>query len=163
MYVTTKKLSEKTEQNPSEPQPHWSNNIFGSLSFNNPFWSISVRGHSHIQVATRNVQWIFMGGYLNYMYVLVCGNCLAKTYCFFIFNRSVSNAQILFSEIYVCNGTNKKNIEKTQRKLIFIHIKLRPRITWFSDVMRQILKCTQSKQIFSILYYINCESKCLLE
>ena len=23
-----------------------------------------------------------MGGYLNYMYVFVCGNCLAKTYCF---------------------------------------------------------------------------------
>ena len=23
-----------------------------------------------------------MGGYLNYMYVFVCGNCLAKKYCF---------------------------------------------------------------------------------
>ena len=39
-------------------------------------------GYSHIQVATRNVQWIFMGGYLNYMYVFVYGNCLAKKYCF---------------------------------------------------------------------------------
>ena len=25
---------------------------------------------------------LFMGGYLNYMYAFVCGNCLAKTYCF---------------------------------------------------------------------------------
>ena len=23
-----------------------------------------------------------MGGYLSYVYVFVCGNCLAKTYCF---------------------------------------------------------------------------------
>ena len=61
VYVTTKKLSEKTEQNPCEPQPHWSNNILGSPSLSNPFWSLSVRGHSHIQVATRNVQWISQG------------------------------------------------------------------------------------------------------
>ena len=25
-----------------------------------------------------------MGGYLNYMYVFVCGNCLAKAYCFLL-------------------------------------------------------------------------------
>ena len=30
----------------------------------------------------RNVQWTFMCGYLNYMYILVSSNCLAKTYCF---------------------------------------------------------------------------------
>ena len=82
IYMTTKKLSEETEQNPSEPQPHWSNNILGSPSLSNPLWSISVRCRSHIQVATRNVQWTFMCGYLNYTYVFVCGNCLAKTYCF---------------------------------------------------------------------------------
>ena len=82
LYVTTKKLSEETEQNPSELQPHWSNNILGLPSLSNLFWNISVKGHSHIQVASRDVQWTFMGGYLNYMYVLVCGNCLAKTYCF---------------------------------------------------------------------------------
>ena len=44
-----------------------------------------------------------------------------------------------------------------------LHIKLRPPITWLSDIMRQILKCTQGKQIFSILYNINCESNYLLE
>ena len=32
-----------------------------------------------------------MGGYLNYMYVFVCGNCQAKAYCF-LPSRSVSNA-----------------------------------------------------------------------
>ena len=47
-----------------------------------------------------------MGGYLNYMYVFVCSNCLAKT-LFFTFNRSVNNAQFFFCQIYVCNGTNK--------------------------------------------------------
>ena len=49
------------------------------------------------------------------------------------------------------------------RKLIHLHLKLRPPITWLSDTMRQTLECTQAKQIFSILYHINCESKCLLE
>ena len=38
---------------------------------------------------------LFVFGYLNYMYVFVCGNCLAKT-LFFTFNRSVSNAQFFF-------------------------------------------------------------------
>ena len=36
--------------------------------------NISVRGHIHIQLATRNVQRTFMGGYLNYMDVFLCGN-----------------------------------------------------------------------------------------
>ena len=35
-----------------------------------------------IEVMTFLVQCTFMGGYLNYMYVFVCGNSLAKTYCF---------------------------------------------------------------------------------
>ena len=78
--MPTKKLSEKTEENPSEPQLHLSNNILGAPSLSNPFWSIFVR--DHIQVAARNVQWTFMGGYLNYMYDFVCGNRLLKTYCF---------------------------------------------------------------------------------
>ena len=47
-----------------------------------PFRNISVRGHSHIQVAKKNVQWTFMSGYLKYMYVFVCGNYLPKIYCF---------------------------------------------------------------------------------
>ena len=47
-YITTKKLAEKTEQNPSEPQPHWSNNILGLPSISNPVWKISVWGHSQI-------------------------------------------------------------------------------------------------------------------
>ena len=82
VFLKTKKLSEETEQNPSGLKSHWSNNILGSPSLSSPFRSISVRRHSHVQVPTRNVQWTFMGGYLNYMYVFVCGNCLAKTYCF---------------------------------------------------------------------------------
>ena len=44
--------------------------------------SISLTRHSQIQVPMRNVQWTFMGGYLNYMRAFVCGNCLAKTCCF---------------------------------------------------------------------------------
>ena len=160
--MTTKKLSEETEQNPSEPQPHWSNNILGSPSLSNPFWSISVRGHSHIQVATRNVQWTFMGGYLNYMYVFVCGNCLAKTYCFLpsIGQLTMPN---FFSAKYMFAMVPTKEYRKNLKKLIHLYIKLRPPITWLIDIMRQTLKCTQGKQIFSILYHIICESKCLLE
>ena len=160
--MTTKKSSEKTELNPSEPQPHWSNNILGSPSLSNPFWSISVRGHSHIQVATRNVQWTFMGGYLNYMYVFVCGNCLAKTYCFLpsIGQLTMPN---FFSAKYMFAMVPTKEYRKNLKKLIHLYIKLRPPITWLIDIMRQTLKCTQGKQIFSILYHIICESKCLLE
>ena len=76
VYLKKKKLFEETKQNPSELKPHWSNSILGSSSISNPFRSISVRRHSHIQVPTRNVQWTFMVGYLNYIYVF------AKTYCF---------------------------------------------------------------------------------
>ena len=151
--MTTKKLSEITEQNPS-------NNILGLPLLSNPFWSISVRGYRHIQVGTRNVRWTFMGGCLNYMYVFVCDNCLAKT-LFFTFNRSVSNAQSFLSNICL-QCYQQKNIEKTWRKPIRLHIKTRPPITWLSDIRRQILKCTQGKQIFSILYHFNCESKCLV-
>ena len=82
VHLKTKILSEETEQNPSELKPHWSNNTLGLPSLRNPFRSISVRRHSHTEVPKRNVQWTFMGRYLNYMYVFVCGNCLAKTYCF---------------------------------------------------------------------------------
>ena len=82
VHLKTKKISEETEQNPSELTPYWSNNILGSPSLSNPFRSISVRRHSRIQVPTRNVQSTFMGGYLNYIYIFVCGKCLAKTYCF---------------------------------------------------------------------------------
>ena len=81
VHLKTKKLSEETEQNPIELKPHWCN-ILGSPSLSNPLKSISVRRHSHIQVPTRNVQWTFMGLYLSYIYLFVCANCLAKTYCF---------------------------------------------------------------------------------
>ena len=66
----------------------------------NPFRNISVRGHSHIQVAKKNVQWTFMNGYLKYMYVFVCGNYLAKIYCFL---RSTGQLAILnfFSAKYM--------------------------------------------------------------
>ena len=82
VHLKTKKLSEETEKYPSELKPHWSNNTLRLPSLSNSFRSISVRRHSHIKVPKRNVQWTFIGRYLNYMYVFVCGNCLAKTYCF---------------------------------------------------------------------------------
>ena len=62
--------------------------------------------HSHIHVPTWNVQWTFMGGYLNYMYIFVW-QLPVKNILFYTFNRSVNNAQFFFYQIYVCNGTNK--------------------------------------------------------
>ena len=77
-------------------------------------------------------------------------------YCvFFTFNRSVS-AKYIFAMV----PTKEK---RTNLNLRHLHIKTRPPITWFIDTMRQTLKCTQGKQIFSILYHINCPPKCLLE
>ena len=132
--MTTKKWSEqKTEQNPSEPQPHWSNNILGSPSLSKPFWSISVRGHSHIQVPTRNVQWKFMGAYSNYMYVFVIDNCLAKTYCFL---SSIGQLAMLklFSAKYMFAIVPTKEYRKNLKKTLHLHIKLRPPITqWYNE------------------------------
>ena len=42
-----------------------------------------------------------------------------------------------------------------------LHIKTRPSITWFIDIMRQTLKCTQRRRSFQS-YIIKCPSKCLL-
>ena len=67
----------------------------------------------------KNVQWMVMGSYLNYMYAFVCGNCLAKTFFFFTFNRSVSNAHFFFCQIYVCNGTNKR-IQHTEFNFLLV-------------------------------------------
>ena len=44
-----------------------------------------------------------------------------------------------------------------------LQIKTIPPITWLGDITRQTLKCTQDKQIFSILYPIDYLSKYLLE
>ena len=60
------------------------------------------------------------------------------------------------------NGT-KNRAFNNKKKPIHLHIKTRPPITWFNDIMRQALKCTQGKKIFCILYHINCPSECLLE
>ena len=50
-----------------------------------------------------------MGGYLNYMYVFACGNCMAKTYCVLPSIGQLTMPQfIFFCQIYVCNGTNKR-------------------------------------------------------
>ena len=69
--MTTTKLSEETEQNPSEPH---------RLAV---LFKLYLQGAiSHIQAVMRNTQWIFMCGYLHYIYVFVCGHCLAKTYRF---------------------------------------------------------------------------------
>ena len=62
-------------------------------------------GYSHIQVAMRNTQWMYMGGYLHYTYVFVCGHCLAKTYCF----------------LHVCNVTNKRIKKKLEENYTFVH------------------------------------------
>ena len=64
--MTTKKLSEETEQKIVNPNP-----------IELILIDLSVRVHSHIHVATRNVQWTFIGGYINYMLyteAFVCGN-----------------------------------------------------------------------------------------
>ena len=63
---------------------------------------------SRIQVASKNVQWTFMGGYLNYMYVFVCGNCLAKTYCFLPSIGQLTMPSFFFCQIHVWNDTNKR-------------------------------------------------------
>ena len=74
--------------------------------------------HSHIQVPTRNDLRTFMGGYLNYMYVFVCVNCLTKTYSFLpsIGQLTMPN---FFCQIYVCNDTNKR-IQHTE--FSFLHV-----------------------------------------
>ena len=59
--MTTKKLSEETDHKPSEPH---------SLAV--PFKVYLYGAINHIQVAMRNTQWMFMGGYLHYIYVFYC-------------------------------------------------------------------------------------------
>ena len=57
-----------------------------------------------------------MGGYLNYTYVFVCGNCLAKTYCFLL---SIGQLAMLkcFSAKYmfamVGTKEHRKNLKKS--------------------------------------------------
>ena len=55
-----------------------------------------------------------------------------------------------------------KNLHNN-KTLAYLHIKTRPPMIWFIAMMRQTLKSTQAKQIFSILYHINFPSKRLLE
>ena len=75
-----------------------------------------LRGHSHIQVAMRNVQWTVMGGYLNYMYVFVCDICLAKSYCFLSLIGQLAMPKF-FSAKYmfamVPTKEYRKNLKKT--------------------------------------------------
>ena len=47
------------------------------------------------------------------------------------------------------------NAKKTSRKLIHLKIKTKPSVTWFIDIMRQIIKRTQGKQIFSITLIVH--------
>ena len=112
IYVTTKKLSEDTEQNRNEPH---------SLAV---LFKVYLQGAiNHIQVAMRNTQWMFMGGYLHYIYVFVCGHCLAKTYCFLpsIGQLAMPN---FFCQIYVCNVTNKRIKKKLEENLYVCTLKL---------------------------------------
>ena len=56
-----------------------------------------------------------MDGYLNIMYVFVCGNCLAKTYCFL-----PSIGQLAMPKFFrpnIClQWYQQKNIEKNLKK-----------------------------------------------
>ena len=87
--------------------------------------------------------------------LFVCSNCLAKTFCFL-----PAIGHLVMPKFFSAKYMFAMVTTKGHRHL---HIKLRPLITWVSDIMRQTLKCIQNKQIFSILYHINCESKYLLE
>ena len=136
-----------------------------------------------------------MGGYLNYMDVFVYSNlkqikiCLIYLfllhfstnfiflpflhyehnnikYCFWTFNRSISNGQFSFYQIHVCNGNYKQRftIRKKLKKTYIYTLKQDLSLfVWFINIMKETLKSTQDKQIFSILYHINCPSKYLLE
>ena len=86
------------------------------------------------------------------------GQLSCKNILFVTFNRSVSNAPIFFAK-YMLAMVPTKGYRKSLKKLIHFYIKLRPPITWLIDIMRQTLKCTQGKQIFSILYHIICDWK----
>ena len=143
--MTTKKLSEETEQNPSEP--HSLAVLFkvylqGAIAYSSCHEKHPMDVHG----------WVFT------LYLRFCVWSLPGKNISF----SVSNSQFFLSNICL-QCYQQKNKEKSWRKLIRFHIKTRPPITWLSDVTRQILKCTQGKQIFSILYHIDCLSKYLLE
>ena len=64
-----------------------------------------------------------MGGYLNYMYVFVCGNCLAKTYCLLLSIGQL--AMQLFSVKYMLAMVPlkeyRKNVKKTYTFTPFTH------------------------------------------
>ena len=130
-------------------------------------------GYNHIQVAMRNTQWMYMGGYLHYIYIFLNGHYLAKTYCFLHSIGQLAMPNFFLSNICL-QCYQQKNKEKTWGKLYVCRLTLDlplphylitslPPITWHSDITRQILKRTQCKQIFSVLYHIDCLSKYLLE
>ena len=102
--MTTKKLSEETEQNPSEPH---SLAVLFKVYIYGAIWPYSSCHKKH----PMNVHgWVFT------LYLRFCVWPLSgKNILFFTFNRSVSNAQFFFCQIYVCNVTNrriKKNLEE---------------------------------------------------
>ena len=98
-------------------------------------------------------------GWVFTLYLRFCVWPLAKTYRFL---PSIGQLAILnfFCQIYICNVTNKRIKKKLEENLYVCTLKLD---LLLSDVTRQILKCTQGKQIFSILYHIDCLSEYLLE
>ena len=67
--MTTKKLSEGTGQKIVNPNP-----IEVITLLDHYRLAILFKVYLYIQVATRNVQRTFKGGYLNYMDVFLCGN-----------------------------------------------------------------------------------------
>ena len=85
-----------------------------------------------------------MGGYLNYMYDFVCGNCLAKTYCFLLSTGQLAMPKFFFCQRYVCNGTNK-------RKLLHLYIKLRPPITWLRYNEANTEMHTRQADLFNLI------------
>ena len=58
-----------------------------------------------------------MGGYLNYKYVFVCGDCLAKTYCFL---SSIGQLPMpkFFSAKYMLAMVSTKEYRKNLKKTL---------------------------------------------
>ena len=69
-------------------------------------FEVYARGHIHTQVATRNVQLTFMGGYLNYMNVLFVAIVWQKQIVFYLLIGQLAMPNCL-------QWYQQKNIEKT--------------------------------------------------
>ena len=62
-----------------------------------------------------------MGGYLNYMYIFVWGNCLAKTYCFFPSIGQLAMPSFFPSKYMFAMVPTKEYRKNLKKKRIFTH------------------------------------------